>query len=332
MKMKSYKFLLIITVIYLSMFFISCDDAGQDPQWVPKGQISFTFTNLKALLPGVDGYYHLWLALDSSGNRTWYELGRFNISAAGEMVDTLGNTLVFNFTGDTSSLGYATKSTLTVGKDLNPEGTVLIAADLNASSDSVTGSLWMGHDYAFGEAGKRILGAGYPYPASGQYILNSPTTNNTQCNKGLWFCDIQGNSTFSPGLSLSPGNGWQFQGWVKDNTLPDPYSTGRFFNFYNADLDGAGPCKGPYGNGFNKPGQDFIQATGGCPVISALTSDYSVFITVEPENESGIALTSPFYLKIFLQALVYPLCNQPTAIYNQTVLSVMPTGHLRITN
>lgn len=323
-----------ILIIFTGIVFYSCDDAGQNPSWVPKGQITFSFTNLKSLLPAIDGYYHLWLALDSSGNRKWYELGRFNISAAGEMVDTLGNTIVFNFNGDTSSLGYATKSTLTVGKDPIPDKSVLIAADLTASEDSVSGSLWMGHDFAFGETGKRILGSGYPM-AVGGYQLICPTTNNTQCSKGIWFSDTLGNPTFSEGLSLSQGKGWIFQAWLNDKSADLYYSIGRFHNFYNADQDGAGPCKGSNGNGYNKPGQDFVQTGGGCPSINnIMNGNFAVFVTIEQEGESGLSLTSPFYLKLFLQAFIVNGlgCSRLDNCFNQTVYNIMPRGRLKITN
>jgi hypothetical protein len=324
---------ILIFLISFSVIYYCCDDAGQNPQWVPKGQVSFSFTNLKHLLPAIDGYYHLWLALDFPGNRTWYELGRFNISTAGEMVDTLGNSIVFNFTGDTNTLEYASKSTLTVGIDPNPEGSVLMSSDLTIGADSITGSLWLGHDMALGDVGKRILGSGFPM-AGGGYMLQSPTTNNAQCSKGIWFCDTLGNATFAQGLSLNSGNGWVFEGWIEDESANRYYSIGKFYNFYNADLDGAGPCAGSSGTGFNKPGQDFILTDPGCPTISSIMNgNFGVFVTIEVENETGAALSNPFYLKLFYQGnIVNGLgCKRFDNIFNQTIYNVMPRGRLRIT-
>jgi len=330
-KMNSKKLILIITIFALSISFFSCDDAGLDPNRPkpPKGQITFTHTNLQPLNPSLNGLYVLWLQLDSSGNRTWYDLGHFNVTINGEITDSLGGTpFTFVFTGDTNSLRYATKSTVTIGYD--PIGSVLIGATMLIHNDSTTGDLWMADELAFGDVGKRIL-AVPPFPrASGGYILNSPTTNNTQCTRGIWFCDTNQNRTFSEGLILNPGNGWHFEGWLHNITTDSSYSIGKFFNFYNADLDGAGPCKGP-NNGYNFPGQDFISSTPPCPTIPAFNNtNYNLFVTIEPENETGNAIQTPFFLHLFSRVDVYPVCGRVVELYDQNVFNIMPTGRIKI--
>lgn len=330
--MRLLKSLLYIFSIICFITFYSCDDSGQNPKFTPKGQISFTHTTLKPLDPNIDGLYSLWLGLDSSGNTIWYNLGQFNINSYGQITDAQGNAMVFTFTGDTSKLDNAKYSTVTIGND--PLGTVLLAAHLSVNSDSVSGSLWIGDDLALGEIGKRLYGQGYPQ-ASAYYMISSPTSNNTLCKQGMWFCDSSGNTTFSDGLRLTPGNGWVYEGWLNDKSNNSYYSTGRFYDPYNADLDGAGQCAGSSGPPYNKPGQDWVTSGAGCPNISnIITGNFGVFITIEPENESGNALLSPFFMKLFWQdnIVISMSCKRLDNLFNQNIRGVFPRAHLMITN
>jgi hypothetical protein len=187
---------------------------------------------------------------------------------------------------------------------------------------------------AFGNVGKRILGVELPR-AYGGYMLRSPTNNNATCTLGLWFCDTLGNPTFTDPLTLNPGNGWIWEGWIHDKSTNAYYSTGKFYDFYHADQDLAGPCKGPIGNGYDKPGQDWIQS--GCvnpPITSIMNGNFEVFVTVEIENETGGALSSPFYLKPFHQGIIANSlgCSRFDNCFNQAVYGLMPSGRIRITN
>lgn len=331
--MKIIKSFLFFTAVVSIIFFNSCDDAGTNPVFVPKGQISFTHINLKPLDQNLDGLYNLWLGIDSSGTLIWYSLGTFNVGSAGQLIDPQGNTMVFTFPGDTNVLGNSKIATITVGNS-GPLGTVLVSSDLSVNSDSVYGSLWMGHSESLGDVGRRILGEGYTI-AGLLYHIGSPTTNNTQCLQGIWFCDTLGNTTFSDGLALSPGNGWVYQGWLNDESSNSYYSTGRFYDPYNADLDGAGPCAGSSGPPFNKPGQDWITSGGECPNITNISSgNYGVFVTIEPENESGPALLSPFFLKLFYQnnIAISLGCKRLDNVFNQVVFGIHPRCKLKITN
>src|SRR4030095_13001541 len=242
--------------VVLGFLLFSCDDAGQNPVFVQKGKVTFSVNNLRPLDQQVDGLYTLWLAIDSSGNRVWYSLGQFNIGGSGEIVDANGNPMVFTFNGDTNSLVNATKATISVGG--LPDKSVLIAASLAQYTDSVTGNLWIQDDLALGSSfGAAILGGNY-----GKYPLQTPTDNNASCLKGLWLSDVNGNDVWPNVPDLPAGKGWILEGWINDESTNSFYSIGRFFSFRNADNDGAGPCKGPNGNGFNKPGQDWVQT--GC--------------------------------------------------------------------
>lgn len=325
--MKKLKLIILSGTLILSIFLISCDDAGQEKQFVQKGIVTFTHNNLKTLNPAIDGLYALWLGLGTAPGITWYDLGHFNISSAGEIVDSTGYPLTFTYNGDTNNLGDATVACVTLG--YNPNYKVLLSSQLSITADSIVGHLSISGSRALGEAGARILGEGYPR-ATGSEILASPTTNNANCRQGIWFCDSLGNNSFSDGLSLTPGKGWVFEGWIHDVASNRDYSTGRFHNFYNADNDGAGPCKGPNGNGFNKPGQDFINTGPGCPVVTNIgNGSTGIFITLEPENDQ--ALNLPFYLKIFWRQYFSPTvrCN-----FNYPYLAnqylTMPSGTIHI--
>lgn len=315
------------------IIFYSCDDAGQGPNLIPKGQISLTHLNLKTLDPNVDGLYTLWLSIDSSGTLIWYSLGQFNINAYSQIVDAQGNIMVFEFPGDTNMLDNSKIATVTVGNS-GPLGTVLVSNAVTVNSDSVTGSLWMAHADAFGDVGSRIIGNGYPV-AHAYYHLSSPTTNNVQCLQGLWFSDTLGNNLFSDGLVLPIGNGWVYEGWLNDESTNSFYSTGRFYDPYNADLDGAGQCAGSSGPPYNRPGQDWITSGTGCPNITNISNgNYGVFISVEPENESPQGLAVPFFLKIFYQNNIAASlgCIRVDNVFNMSVTGGMPRCKLRITN
>jgi hypothetical protein len=331
-KMKITKSFIFVLTVFVAVLFYSCDDSGQNPKFTPKGQVSFTHINLKPLDPNIDGLYNLWLGIDSSGNTSWFNLGQFNINSYGQVVDAQGNNMVFTFNGDTTKLDNAKYSTVTIGND--PVGTVLLADHLIVNSDSVSGSLWMGDDLALGNIALHLYGQGYPQ-ASAYYNVSSPTSNNTLCKQGIWFCDSNGNNTFSDGLRLTQGNGWIYEGWLNDESSNSYYSTGRFYDPYNADLDGAGPCAGSSGPPYNKPGQDWTTSGAGCPNITNIfTGNFGVFITIEPENESGNSLLSPFFLKLFYQRDIVSsmTCKRLDNLFNQNTLGAFPRGRLKITN
>jgi hypothetical protein len=84
---------------------------------------------------------------------------------------------------------------------------------------------------------------------------------------------------------------------------------GRFQDPYHADLDAAGPCKGP-NQGWDKPGQDWIQSNcpPGKPQIYFGNRVHGVFITLEPVfRQVG---DNPFYLKLFWQPFIAGTCFQ----------------------
>jgi len=175
--------------------------------------------------------------------RDWFSAGRFNITASGQIIGENGDSVTLKFTGDTNRLNLSAHALVTLEKDNDgaPSPYRIMSGPLTISSDSIYGGLNMAGAEALGNVGT-VLGASGPPYASGDYILNSPTTNNTECLKGLWFCDNTGTSHFTPGLTI--GGGWKYQAWVVNNQTQTFYSLGRFNNFNVPDEDGGWSMSG----------------------------------------------------------------------------------------
>ena len=314
----------------LIIFYSGCDDSGVLPHLVPKGRITLTPTNLKTLDVNTDGWYNLWIGLDSAGNRLWYSAGEFNVDASGSPVDLSGNATSFGIS-DSNSLNLATKCMVTIEKQHNifPSLQRLISGNLAAISDSLSCIMDISGDLALGSAGAKLLTGVGAY-----YILNSPTTHNASCYRGIWFCDVSGISHFPDSLALPNNGGWVYQGWLVDHSTNTYYSIGKFYSPYAADLDGAGPCADTAA-GYNAPGQDWIQTGGNCPSASLNlhSGNCTVFVTLEPSNEvpGSASDNSPFFLRFFSQ-LIDPTvgCGQQDNLFNQRV--TFPTGRIRIAN
>jgi hypothetical protein len=132
--------------------------------------------------------------------------------------------------------------------------------------------------------------------ATGTYAITAPTSPADSLS-GIWF--FRSDSTPSLIDLAALPEGWTYEGWVLED-LPSAgvfsgsafYSTGKFLRADSADLDGAGPGKGP-GSGLNFPGQDFIT---GVPARPNLTlGKFSFMITIEPSPDNS---TNPFFLQI----------------------------------
>ncbi|MGH2574472.1 MAG: hypothetical protein ACRDFC_02100 [Ignavibacteria bacterium] len=317
--MKKYKYIVISLLIFIPLIYNSCDDAGiTELAFHRAGDVTLTQSNLKPLNPTVDGVYEAWIKLDTLGGQ-WYSLGRFNISLNGTIIDLSGNAMTFTFMGDTNQLHLAIAAMITVETSAftgQPGPLHLISGSLDTTADSAYGNLNLGGADALGSVGQTLIGGAQGCP-HGKYILRTPSNNNVECLKGIWFCDTLGNAHLPAGLGLS-GSPWIYQGWLKDRTNPNNpvYLTmGRFSDPYNADLDGKGPCAGP-GNGYNKPGQDWVNPSSSC-VQNLNNGNYEVFITLEPTNDP--ALNSPFFVKLFAQTVIHSSlgCGRDDNLFNQ---------------
>jgi hypothetical protein len=206
---------------------------------------------------------------------------------------------------------------------------------LGINDDSLWGSLYISGSEALGEVGRNLMTPPGPGPEDdARYILYTPSNNLSTCKQGAWFCDTNFTPAIPSGLAFASNFGWVYEGWIKDkHDLYNIkyYSLGRFYNPYSSDSDGAGPCSGP-NSGFNVPGQDFIQTTGNCPIITNLADGlYEIFITLEPSSELN-GQNKPFYLKLFLQDYISPTipCKREDNIYK--MYPSFPSARIKITN
>lgn len=322
--MGKFKYLLLVISLII-VYFYGCDDSGNVTVINPKGQITFSQNNLKTL---ASGNFELWLALDTNSVRTWYSLGRFNINSSGAMVDLSGNLMQFKYNGDTNRLGLSTVALVTFETDSDPNPSIyrIMSGSLTITSDTISGNILMSGVDALGGLGATYLSSPHYI---GDYVLKSPTTNPTECYKGLWFCDDSGASHFISGLDLPASNpGWRYEGWVVDNTLNTFYSTGKFWNFSLADENGPGPCPGT-NPPFNKPGQEFVT---GCPAGTNLNNgNYGVFITLQPSVLSG----TPFFIRLFQRDVIQTSlsCGERDVFFRSLGYeSLLPAAYIKIAN
>jgi hypothetical protein len=328
------KFIFILPLIVTAlMYFYSCDDAGVNQNLFHQGVVSFSVVNLKTLNSSVDGVYELWIVFDTTNGTYFRNMGSFNIGPSGEILDLTGNNKEFILDADTLLTNNAQYCFITIAGNGNPDMPRLIAGSFTHYEDSVTSNLVMNDPNAVGLAMEPVVNGSIV-----QYILNQPTDNNNNCKSGIWFCDTLGSSTFPNGMALNSNTSrWVYEGWIADTSNPsNPIyrSTGRFYDPYSTDMDGAGPCAG-IGTPYTKPGQDWVTSGNGCPgAINLATGYYQVFVTIEPAIEGGSALANPFFLKIYLQSRIdHTLgCGRLDNVFGAAnTWGTIPRGHIHIT-
>lgn len=305
MKIKSF---FVFSVLIISFIYYSCEDTGISPGAYRKGAISFSLKNVKHLDPDVEGVYQLWIAFDTSAGLYYRRAGSFNIDGNGGItyLDSIGRLELYEDSVNTRFAQYCFV-TITLGANDSDwwNKPRLIGGSFSLySTDSIAvgPGLQMSDTSAFGPAISPVINGD-----TARYMLYEPTGNNLRCSRGAWFCDTLGNPLLPAGMQLNPATSkWVYEGWVVDTTNPNSpiyYSMGRFYDPYSADLDGAGPCRGS-GIAFNKPGQDWVLEGGSCPPTDFyLNNGYmSIFITIEPANETGPAFNNPFPYKLYLRS------------------------------
>lgn len=337
--MRNLKILLIVLSFIGTLAYYSCDDSGVEPNNVLKGQVRFLQSFLKPLpdLDGLQYYYELWLRIDSLGS-IYYSLGKFDVTEDGRMLElSTGEPIVFRFQNqaDTTKLDSAAHVILTVeiGQGSGaPSNRRLLSGDVTIRSDSIVSSMTLGGSEALGSVGMTLL-----TDYSGNYILDAPTSNPSDCKKGVWFCDSLGSPFLPLGINMPVGLGWKYEGWLEDRTNPNDtiyYTTGKFRNVNQQDEDLEGPCKGPGNSNYQAPGQDWIQTGGNCPAFSTLTTGkFGVFITIEPADETGTqGVASPFVFKMYYQPLTHVTvsCKREDYLFNQ--YPTFPRAYFAMTN
>lgn len=308
---------------------MSCDDSGQLHNLIQKGLVTMRFSNLQNLEVTTLGHYEAWLKLDSSGNIEYYSLGQFNIEqGSGKIVDLSGNNMIFTYSGDTNRL-YLAKSvivsleTSTVSQPTTP----LLSGTTAITEDSIYANLLMSGSEALGTTGSNLINQ-QPYGHT-PYIVDAPTFP-ADCKKGIWFCDSTHVLPVFP-VSLPASSPWVFEGWIRDTTTNQYWSTGRFRDSSTADSDGPGSCAGSGGSPYQMPGQDWIQTGGNCPNITSLTAgNYEVFITLEPAYRPSNTNGPPFYLRLFYNGIVSSTaCNRVS--WMGSLPATFPKGNVKIT-
>ncbi len=323
--MKTHKIAAIIFVLLLAFIYYGCNDAGFLSS-TPRGHIAFSEHKLGHLDQNVDGFFELWIRLDSSGNIKNYSLGKFNINTSGTVVDTSGNPMVFNYQGDTNNLYQTTTAFVSVeppgDNNSEPSNAILLSGQTVITSDSIYATMTITGNDALGATGNVLITS----PLSG-YIINTPTGGPSTCKRGVWLCDTSGTSYFQNGMQLN-APGWVYEAWLKDKSDPgNPiyYSIGRFRDPFDKDFDGAGPCAGP-GPFYSKPGQDWVldSCITGKPQIQNLDNgNYELWITLEPsyEVQGSAAFNNPFFFKLFKQTNLIIGCNRRDYLYNECYYS-----------
>lgn len=326
--MKLLYYILAILVITGSVFYYGCNDSGKIPEEEKAGLVSIR-QNIKLLPldPTTEGYYNLFLGLtDSLGNPRVIHLGRFNVTAAGSIVDENGNpkelTVPANDTIDIERSLYAVIS-IDISPVVFPGPTRIVAGPITAYRDSVTARLLMNDTAAVGSPVNSLLSTN-----SVLYIINAPTGNSGDCSKGVWFCRENGNSSWNLGSALTPGMGWIYQGFLRNRSTGELFSTGRFYDPEQADFDGAGSCADTLGPAYTHPGQDWVKP--GCSTVSRIDDgNHEIFITIQPESRSETL--PPFAYKIYMQNnIIFNLgCNRIDNVFTQR--QNVPDVNLKIT-
>ena len=167
---------------------------------------------------------------------------------------------------------------------------------------------------------------------TGNYLLATPTSADTADSaSGIWFM-----SSLAPpasGLLQLPqlGEGWQYEGWVRTCCIGTPdnrgyvnFTTGTFKSAGGYDADSAGRRRGPSGQGYPFPGQDFT----GIKRLVLNDDTFEVMITVEPIPDNS---PEPFeQLMLFAPAKIPPTLAPGISRVMQNGASLFPTGQIRI--
>ncbi len=330
--MKIAKLALVLLLVgSASIYYYGCDDAGTLPTEVRAGTITFTQVNLfRPLTPANDGLYNLWIIVaDTSMNPRPLNLGRFNVTANGSLVDAGGNPLELAMNlHDTIDLARALYALITIeqGVVTSPGLTRLIAGAMTVYPDSVSAHLVFSDTAAFGSVGLSILG-----PNSVLYHLNTPTGTAGDCQRGIWFADEGGVPSWPTNSAINPSVlGWKYRGWLHNKATNEYMDLGTFQRADQQDSDGPGTCAGTTGQPYNTPGQDFVGP--GCttnPIVNISDGTYEIFATLEP-NWRGSGLP-PFVMKIYYQPNIVGSvgCNRRDNMFTQR--QNIPDVRMRIT-
>ncbi len=263
---------------------------------VNSGTVTLNLSGLEDL--GGGARYEGWLVVSGSPVST----GVFSVNDAGVLSQT-----TFNVSDSDAENASAFILTIEPFPDLDPAPAEshLLAGDINAGLADVS----VGHPAAIGDDLTSSTG--------GFELINPTGDKGSDFENGIWYVD-----SFPPpisaGLSLpSLPLGWVYEGWVIDEVLNTPISTGTFSDENGPDSDGAGPAAG-LGSPFLFPGQDFINPQ------RDLSVNHTAVISVEPVPDNS---PLPFTLK----PLLLPIAdNFGSQLMNNNALATNPFGQVSI--
>lgn len=205
--------LLVVVVLVYQYFAYSQVDTGER-----QVVADTTFTQLQLFqqsLPVLShGYYEMWVS--DEANRL-HSLGKFNLNASGNLVDALDGQTDRSFFSLPQAVRQPTGVAITISAQQTSGGDFVRFLEGDINNDR--GNL---------QFNQVDLSS-----SSGQYMLATPTDNDTFLNEksGVWFGDA---ITNKPGLLLPPlPSGWVYEGWAvsKDRTI----TTGRFTSTNQSD-------------------------------------------------------------------------------------------------
>jgi len=327
--MKIARILLFVSVASaISIINLSCDDSGI---YVPKYSVNFSYQNMKHLDPFVNGRYEAWISFPpapgDNDSLVYVSCGRFNIDAStGGLIDSAGNPVGLKLKYIPSNVNSPIDGFITIEPPSDTDtlpSTILIGGAASVNGKVITANMDMRYSGALGSIAESLPNA------NARYVLDTPTdTGRSRFYQGLWFCDTTGSSLVTIMPQIPENVGWTYEAWIFDKRDSANYTLGKFSNPYSADNDGAGPYKGPVGNGYDKPGQDVL--VNAPPALWHLGSwYYGLMITLEPKNEQ--VNSTPFYIRIFYINTVQNILTRGTiSDYLPNAATNLPSATIQI--
>jgi len=257
-------------------------------------RVSLTVQNLPHL---ESGHYQLWAKFvlfnkQAGGDAPLHDdgyqsLGEFNVRESdGAIVGADGGTVRFALPADRDpqlltdvAIAVQPPEIVTFKVQHEEVGPILLAGKFHGTAATAAADLSVLHTDALQTQFTAL---------SGRCSITCPTSP-ADSNNGVWFVNL--GPPISPGLQGLPSlpTQWKYEGWVVSGG--QAYSTGRFARADSADLDGAGPYRGP-GTPINFPGQDFVL---GAVRLSLVDTGFTFMVTVEPDPDNS---SDPFFVKV----------------------------------
>ena len=299
---------LLLCALFLSLFLVACDsDSSDDPEDVPRT----LRLDLRGVEPLTNGFhYEAWVLSSGAVN---ISAGKFNIDAAGNLVDLNGTSIANNTFVTNIDLSVSPSMFVTIEPAGDTDQTPSASRFMGGEFDNGMADLTVEHRTAIGQS---------LFLATGTYILSTPTNGpDSNEDSGVWFINLtagpRGRGLVVPNLSA----GWTYEGWTVIDGIP--VTTGTFKEVTGAD--DTAPYSGPM-EGFAFPGEDFLVNAPAGLSFPTFLSGATVVVTIEPSPDSDPA---PFTLKLLSGAVPGNAINEVT--YNlANDAAAFPSGTARV--